>query len=111
MENVIGRPVAENLLTYATLLTPEEATKVGLIDAVVDSGDLLATAKKYIQEALKLPDFARVFTKQGLRKPLTEGWLSEIAGEGQMGWNLLSSKEMTKQLQAYMTTLAKKSKL
>ena len=43
--NLVGERRAERFLQLGTLLTPEEALQVGLIDAVVDSEDeLMATA-------------------------------------------------------------------
>ena len=54
-----GPGPAGQLLQFAKLPSPQEALKLGLVDRIVPSAQLLPAAEAVMADALKLPDWGR----------------------------------------------------
>lgn len=76
MANVIGHAPAERLLLCGTMVGPDQALKLGLVDELVqDKADLLPRAQALMAQMVKLPPVARAATKQRLRGDYSKAWL------------------------------------
>eukprot|EP00879_Flechtneria_rotunda_P007536 GHRR01007905.1.p1 GENE.GHRR01007905.1~~GHRR01007905.1.p1 ORF type:complete len:265 (+),score=67.77 GHRR01007905.1:545-1339(+) len=76
MSQVVGHAAAEKLLLSGTMVSPQKALQLGLIDEIVqDSQQLLPRAHEIIAKLVKLPASARAQTKQYLRGDFDAMWL------------------------------------
>jgi enoyl-CoA hydratase len=65
----VAGPAAAGLTLTARTTGPAEAHRVGLIDAVVDPGELLAEAVRQAQALARMPAAAYALTKEQLHRP------------------------------------------
>jgi len=65
--SVVGYRNAEKFLFLGTLLNPQDALKVGMIDDVVSADELMPTALREMKKWLAVPDVGRTKTKELLR--------------------------------------------
>eukprot|EP00882_Tetradesmus_deserticola_P001747 GHRQ01001877.1.p1 GENE.GHRQ01001877.1~~GHRQ01001877.1.p1 ORF type:complete len:273 (+),score=116.46 GHRQ01001877.1:280-1098(+) len=76
MVQVIGHAAAERLLLSGSMVPPERALQLGLVDELVtDKAQLLPRAEEFMQQTVKLPGGARAATKAGLRGDFDKAWL------------------------------------
>jgi enoyl-CoA hydratase len=62
-------PAAAGLMLTGRTTSPVEAHRVGLVDAVVDPGELLAEAVRHAQTLARMPAEAYALTKEQLHRP------------------------------------------
>lgn len=67
-KNTIGHRKAEQLLALGTLLVPDEAYRVGLIDEVVPADKVLERSTNELMRWISIPNQARIITKQRIRQ-------------------------------------------
>jgi 3,2-trans-enoyl-CoA isomerase len=75
MAQVIGRAAAERLLLTGTMVQPQRAKELGLVDELIaDKAVLLQRAQELVAQLVKLPAGARAATKQRLRGDYSKAW-------------------------------------
>jgi len=77
LARLCGKGVAHELILTGEMITAEEALRVGLVNRVVDSGELLATAeamaRKIIANAPLAVKYAMEAVERGMEMPQEEG--------------------------------------
>ena len=84
MRRVVGPYRAERLLVPGALVDAEQALSIGLVDELVDAGDVTPRAQAWLQDLLKLPEAAMRATRRIARADMVaalEGFTDEtLAG-------------------------------
>ena len=89
MGRAIGSGPAYNLLQEATLLSPQDALNLGLVDEVVSKDVLMSSAEEWMQKMLKLPDKGRQVTKLRMREELSKELEDKAEAEAETAWPFL----------------------
>lgn len=110
MQRTVGQRTAEKLLPYGVLATAEEALKYGMVDQLVPSAQLEATAEAVITQMLKLPDGARHATKLHLRETWSHDWQAFAPKEAEEAWGMISHPKTVASLEAVLQRLSKGKK-
>ncbi|XP_072043765.1 enoyl-CoA delta isomerase 1, mitochondrial-like [Amphiura filiformis] len=103
----IGQRQAEVALQLGTMFNPEEAQSIGLVDKVVPQESIESIAREEMQKWLKIPDMARVLTKQMLRNQAIEKFNKNRENECDLVSMFMSSGSVQKNIGRYMETLTK----
>jgi enoyl-CoA hydratase/carnithine racemase len=72
LQRTIGRLPAERLMLVGAMLDAQAAHAVGMVDALVDSGDVVAAARQWLDKVLALPRLAMLETRRYARSDLIE---------------------------------------
>jgi Delta3-Delta2-enoyl-CoA isomerase len=72
LRRLVGAYRAERLLVAGTLLEPERALAIGLVDEVVNVGDVVARSIEWLRELFKSPQLAMLGTRQTARRDLAK---------------------------------------
>lgn len=76
MAQVIGQAAAERLLLTGTMVQPQRAKELGMVDELLsDKAMLLPRAQEVMAQLVKLPAGARAATKQRIRGDYGRAWL------------------------------------
>lgn len=70
--SLIGQREAERHLVLGTLFSPDKALKLGLVDAVVPSEELMSTVDKIMRDSLSVSDFGRIKCKEMMHGGLVD---------------------------------------
>lgn len=111
---IVGRRVAEDLITCGKTLTADEAHAVGLVDDVVEESDqAVVAALEEVERYLQMPaEHTRWLVKDHMRRPLTR-YLKDKEGRAE---DCLSFSEMIQSpvvvadLRNYVASLSKRPK-
>lgn len=108
--SVVGYRTAEKFLCLGTLVNPQEALKIGMIDEVVSAEELMPTVVKEMQKWLTIPDVGRMKTKELLRMEYVKEFekLRESDLEGFVA--VVNNPLLQKTLGGYFKALQAKSK-
>ncbi len=107
MQRTVGQREAERLLPYGLMPSAAEALKIGLVDALVPAGQLLAAAEEAIAQMLKVSDAARHATKLHLRGTFSKQWQEFCVKEAEYGWKLISHPHTVKAIESVLQKLSK----
>jgi enoyl-CoA hydratase/carnithine racemase len=72
LEYVVGARTATRMAVSGTLMSPDEALAIGLIDEVTANGETVARALEWLQEWLSLPPIAMNKTRLAAKSALLE---------------------------------------
>lgn len=77
MAQVIGHAAAERLLLTGTMVQPQRAKELGMVDELIaDKSALLPRAQEVMAQLVKLPAGARCATKQRIRGDYGKAWFA-----------------------------------
>ncbi|KAK9843818.1 hypothetical protein WJX81_007504 [Elliptochloris bilobata] len=110
MARVIGQSAAERLCQFASLVGPQEAKELGLVDRLVPEAELLPAAESAMRSALALPDSGRALVKERLRGEFSREWEAYPAEEAVGAWQQLEDPATVKMLGAVLARLSGSSK-
>lgn len=110
MVRTIGQRPAEKLLQFGVMSSAEEALKLGLVDTLVPSQNLQATAEESMLKMLQALDLGRQATKLSLRDEFSKTWEEFSKTEAIGGWQLLSHPKTVKALEGVLQRLSKGKK-
>lgn len=103
----VGQRQAEMLLQTGQLVPSAHAVQLGLVDAVVASGEeVLPTAVAEVERWLKNPDVGRTSTKQVMRSEFAGRWAAGIPEEAGKVWATISDKRTVALLGKVMQRLS-----
>lgn len=102
----IDRTKGESLLQRGLLVPPSDALQLGLIDEVVDAGELMSSANSALDRYLKVPSSARAMTKQTIRSNFSKEWASYAEEEAKGGWKMLNKPHIIKALGGVLLKLS-----
>lgn len=75
MAQVIGQAAAERLLLTGTMVQPQRAKELGMVDELIaDKAALLPRAQELMAQVVKLPAGARAATKQRMHGDYSTAW-------------------------------------
>lgn len=72
LQRLVGAYRAERLLIAGAMLQPEDALAVGLIDEIVNAGDVVDRSIEWLRELYKSPQLAMLGTRQIARRDLAK---------------------------------------
>lgn len=72
LQRLVGAYRAERLLVAGAMLKPEDALAVGLIDEIVDAGDVVDRSIEWLRDLYKSPQLAMLGTRQIARRDLAK---------------------------------------
>jgi len=72
LEHVVGSRVATRMAVSGLLLTPEGALEAGLVDEVVEQGEVVSRSLSWLEEWLALPPIAMNKTRLAAKSDLLE---------------------------------------
>ncbi len=72
LQRLVGAYRAERLLIAGAMLKPEDALAVGLIDEIVDAGDVVDRSIEWLRDLYKSPQLAMLGTRQIARRDLAK---------------------------------------
>lgn len=105
----IGQAAAEKLLLSGTMVNPQKALQLGLVDELVsDKAQLLSRAQEVVASMVKLPAFARAQTKQRFRAEYAAEWLQYAMNEeaGPQGYALIEHPDTSAAVGAALQRLS-----
>lgn len=88
----------------------QDALKLGLVDRLVPTEQLLPAAEQTMQQLLKVPDKGRQRTKGILRDGFAKDWEEFCVPEVEGAWEMLASPEISSAVGATLQRLAGKKK-
>eukprot|EP00878_Enallax_costatus_P002436 GHUV01002613.1.p1 GENE.GHUV01002613.1~~GHUV01002613.1.p1 ORF type:complete len:269 (+),score=75.03 GHUV01002613.1:1030-1836(+) len=94
MAQRVGHAAAEKLLLSGTMVKPQRALELGLVDELVrDKSQLMPRAHEIVSSMVKLSAFARAQTKQRFRGDYAAEWLEYAMTEeaGPQGYALIEN--------------------
>ncbi|KAI8613842.1 ClpP/crotonase-like domain-containing protein [Chytriomyces sp. MP71] len=105
---VVGERQAEMLGFNGSVVSPEEAKRIGLVDLLAPKEKLLEAAEAVLQKWLKIPSFGRSLTKKNTRADLGSRFADREAlkSDSENGWMFISSPQTVKAMKATMDRLA-----
>jgi len=107
---VVGYRQAEMLLMTGRLLNPQEALKIGLIDAVVAPEELMAAVDAEMKQFLAIPEIGRVKTKQLMRRDYVADFIEKREEDLQGFTDAVNNPILQKTLGMYFKALQQKQK-
>ncbi len=108
MVATVGQRMAEKLLQTGTMLAPQDAKNIGLVDEIHPKDELIARAEQIMTETLRVPDPGRRITKRILREELSRKWEDFCVPEADWGWKQISDPATVKVLESVLQRLSKK---
>ena len=88
----------------------QDALKLGMVDRLVPTEQLLPAAEQTMQQLLKVPDKGRQRTKGILRDGFAKEWVELCVPEVEGAWEMLASPEISSAVGATLQRLAGKKK-
>jgi len=107
MKETVGARQAEKHLQLGSLLKPEEALEIGLVDFVSENAEEVAIAE--LSKYMKISPTARVHSKMISRQPLSTIVESGREDDVENFWNYIKTDIVQKGLQLYLDSLKKKA--
>lgn len=106
--NVVGQRTAERLATSGSLVSPDEAHRIGLVDDLAD--DVVQTATTRARDAARLPEGPRSETKRRLRRAAVEAFRANQAACTSDFVAMVAADDTQAAVQAYVARLQAKKK-
>lgn len=72
LQRTIGRLAAERLMLVGAMLDAQAAHAAGMVDALVDSGEVVAAARQWLEGLLALPRLAMLETRRHARRDMVQ---------------------------------------
>ncbi|XP_072015692.1 enoyl-CoA delta isomerase 1, mitochondrial-like isoform X2 [Amphiura filiformis] len=110
MLNTIGHRQTEKALQLGSLFKVDQALDIGLIDQVAEPDQIMEAAKTEMTKWLKIPDHARILTKQMLRGPTLEKLQTKRDEDVAFFTNFIQKEYIQKSLGMYLESLKKRQK-
>lgn len=113
MQGVMGKGPAEQALLAGSLLSPQQALRLGLVHSLAEDSSalgLLAAAEAVMKRLVRLPDTAYAATKANLRADFCAAWEAYYPAEVDGAWQFLNAPETLKTLGGAMKRLSSKDK-
>ena len=110
LRSVVAPPQLRTLVYGGATYTPEEASHLGLVDALVEPQELIACAVAAAERLLMIPASAFALTKQQLRQPVMARLQAARAGTDQAIQHLWMMPETREAIRRYVSQTFKKSK-
>jgi len=107
-QSLLGERVAEKMTLTGKLVNPDKALEIGLIDEVIDSGNLLNHSIKTMNEWFKLPFNKQIESKLSLRNEVIDIMANTIEKENDNFINAWFSDECRITMESIIKKLAKK---
>jgi Delta3-Delta2-enoyl-CoA isomerase len=105
----VGHRHAEKILPLGRKLKPDEALKIGLIDAIVESPDELITlAARFLEQSSRVNQFARFQTLQFARAAFTKRMKESESIDMGHSRQIVGSPDFQKTLKKVMKSLGGK---
>lgn len=108
MRSTIGQRRTEQALQLGTLFSPDEALKVGLVDAVVEEAELMETATQEMLKWIKISKTAKHLSKGLMRGALAENLVARKQEDVDQFLKFVTSESVQKALGLYFQSLKKK---
>jgi len=108
--SVIGHRKAEKHLCLGSLLSPQEALSIGLVDAVVSAEELMPAVEAEMKKWLSIPEVGRSRTKALLRREYITDFNERRKMDLKMFTDVVNSPAIQKILTKYLKALQSKSK-
>ncbi|XP_006821323.2 enoyl-CoA delta isomerase 1, mitochondrial-like [Saccoglossus kowalevskii] len=108
MKNTIGHRETEKSLQLGKLYSPEQAENIGLVDQICPPDDVLGCARKEMVKWLKIPDHARILTKQLMRNELINNLSSKRKEDIYNFTSFVQKDSIQRSLGLYLESLKKK---
>lgn len=106
--SVIGHRQAEKHLCLGSLLLPQDALNVGIVDDVVPGEELMSTAHTEMLRWLSIPELGRSRTKSLVRKAYVDDFHQRRAEDLEMFTNAVNDPLLQKLLTKYLQALKSK---
>jgi enoyl-CoA hydratase len=110
LRSVVAPPQLRTLVYGGATYTPEEASHLGLVDALVEPQELIACAVAAAERLLMIPALAFALTKQQLRQPVVARLQAAHTGTDQAVQHLWMLPETREAVRRYVSQTFKKSK-
>jgi enoyl-CoA hydratase len=110
LRSAVAPPQLHTLVYEGATYTPEEASHLGLVDALVEPQELITRAVTVAEHLLAIPGQAFALTKQQLRQPAMERLQVAHAGTDQAVQHLWMMPETRAAIRRYVSQTFKKSK-
>jgi enoyl-CoA hydratase len=110
LRSVVAPPQFHTLVYGGATYTPEEASHLGLVAALVEPPDLIACAVAAAERLLRIPALAFALTKQQLRQPVVARLQAAHTGTDQVVQRLWMLPETREAVQRYVSQTFKQSK-
>jgi len=110
MLSVVGQRQTELCCEKGLMMTTDQAHKIGLIDDVVPPEVLMDKAINEMQAWLSVKDFARILTKNLLRKPMVDKLITQREEDIQHFVNFITKDSVQEALGGYFKALKSKKK-
>ena len=107
-QSLLGERVAEKMTLTGKLVNPDKALEIGLIDEVIDSGNLLNHSIKTMNEWFKLPFNKQIESKLSLRNEVIDIMANTIEKENDNFINAWFSDECRITMESIIKKLTKK---
>jgi enoyl-CoA hydratase len=109
LRSVVAPPQLHTLVYGGATYTPQEASHLGLVDALVEPQDLQAQAVTAAERLLTIPAPVFALTKQQLRQPVVERLQAARAGADQTVQHLWTMPETRAAIRHYVSRTFKQS--
>ena len=110
LRSVVAPPQLHTLVYGGATYTPEEASHLGLVDALVEPQELIACAVAAAERLLRIPAPAFALTKQQLRQPVVARLQAARTGADQAAQQLWMRPETRAAIRRYVSQTFKKLK-
>ena len=110
MIDCVGVRRAELALSLGTLITPEEALKIHLVDEIRPLSEVYAAARNEAQKWAKIPPQARVASKMLIRQPHIDKLRATAEQDIDHFVNFITNPKVQQNIAGYLDMLAKKRK-
>lgn len=103
LERVVGPGPAARLLMGAVPLAPDEARALGIVERVVDVGEVVGTTVAWCQQMLSLPRSAMLETRRRVREHL----IATVAAPENVGIEELTERWFSAEVQSRLAKLVR----
>jgi 3,2-trans-enoyl-CoA isomerase len=108
--DTIGHRKAELALSLGTLFTPDEALEIGLVDEVVNDGNVVDVAKQRAREWIRIPMQARTGAKELTRGRQMQHLIDNREADTDHFCSFVTQEKVQKSLGMYIEQLTSKKK-
>lgn len=105
----IGIHEASRACQTGQLFSPQEATKVKLVDALVPSDEVMDKTREEMKKWLKIPEHARQLIKQDFKRPLLDKMIATREDDINSTVAFLTQDSVQKSMGNYLAALQSKS--
>lgn len=109
MVNTVGRRATERALQLGEMYSSDQALRMGMVDKLVDMGEVQAEAQQEIKQWIKIPGAARVLSKMAMRAPTVQKLQMKQQEDINNFVNFAMKDSVQKSLGMYLDALKNKS--